>query len=108
MYALKCLAVFLAVAGIGVVWFLYRRKVNQIMLVIALTVLIGGALRLFNMRDDQATVGTVLYALVVLVIVWGGAWVQRALPTEPPGAARMPAGPAHGASRSRTVRGVRQ
>ena len=74
MYALKCLAVFLAVAGIGVVWFLYRRKVNQIMLVIALTVLIGGALRLFNMRDDQATVGTVLYTLGALAIVWGGAW----------------------------------
>lgn len=77
MYAAKCLEVLIVLAGLGVMWVLYRKKTNQIMLVVALTIFLGGVLRLFQIKDNEQTVSTVAIILALLGTVWVASWLSN-------------------------------
>ncbi len=77
MFQAKCLEVFVVLAGLGVLWIFYRRKTNQIMLAIALTILVGGIIRLINLKDNTQTFYTIGLVLVAMAVVWVGSWLSN-------------------------------
>ena len=77
MYAAKCLTVLVVVAVLAVMWILHRRKTNQVMLAIAAAILVGGVVRLFQIRDSTQTVYTVGLILAALVAVWVASWLSN-------------------------------
>jgi len=95
MYAAKCLTVLIVLVGLGVMWILYRRKTNQIMLAIALTIFVGGILRLLQIKDNDQTLHTVGLILAMLGAVWVVSWVSNRAATRrrSPGARADPAKP---------------
>ncbi len=93
MAASKCLTALIAVAGVLVLLIFYRRKTNQILLVIALTIFFGGVLRLFQIQDNSQTVHTVGLIMAGMGAVWLVSWLSNRSATR----RRRPTGPAPGA-----------
>jgi hypothetical protein len=77
MYAAKCMTVLIVLAGLAVMWVLYRKKTNQILLAIALTIFVGGVLRLFQIKDNDQTLHTVGVIMLALGLVWVVSWVSN-------------------------------
>jgi peptidoglycan biosynthesis protein MviN/MurJ (putative lipid II flippase) len=58
-------------------WILARKKTNQIMLAIAASILVGGALRLFQMKDNGQSMYVVALALGGMALVWLLSWLSN-------------------------------
>jgi type VI protein secretion system component VasK len=71
------MSVFLVLGALGVGFLFSRKKTNQIMQVIALSVLLGGALRLFQVQDNNQTLWTVGVLLGGLGLIWLITWVSN-------------------------------
>ncbi len=90
----KCVMAPIVVAFILVMLVLYRRKTNQILLTIALAILFGGALRLYNLihsgQDDTQVLMTVALIVGLMAVLWVGAWMSnlRATRRQRPGQIR--------------------
>ncbi len=99
MYAAKCLTVLIVLVGLAILWILQRKKANQVMVAVAATILVGGVLRLLNIKDDDQTVHTVGFILVGLATVWVVSWLSNRASTK-----RRVSG-AGGSPSSRSTRG---
>ena len=74
MYAAKCLTVLVVVAGLGIMFVLARKKTNQVMLAIAATILVGGVLRLFQLKDGEGSIYTMGAIFAGMGLIWLLSW----------------------------------
>ena len=77
MYAAKCLTVLVVVIGLGIMWVLARKNANQITLAIAATILVGGTLRLFQLKDGEGSIYTVGAILAAMGLIWIFSWYSN-------------------------------
>ncbi len=77
----KCFLAPFVVVFIIVMLILYRKKTNQVLLVFMLTILIAGALRLFQVQDEGQTVETVAIIMAAMAVIWAVAWISNVIAT---------------------------
>jgi hypothetical protein len=73
----KCALVPFVVAFIIVMLILYRKKTNQILLVVMLATLAAGALRLSQVQDDGQTMETVAIIMGGMALIWMITWISN-------------------------------
>lgn len=76
-YVIKCLTVLVVLVGLVVMWILYRKKTNQIMLITALSILTMGTYRLFQVKNDSDSMLTVAIIFGGLAVVYLASWISN-------------------------------
>jgi hypothetical protein len=74
-YALRCLFFLAALGGMIAFLYAYRRKTNQIVLIVLFSYAVGAGSRLMSVHDDDELVRNSVLALVGLVIAYGAVWL---------------------------------
>lgn len=81
--------------GLAVGWTFFRKKTNKIMLSVALAIVGGGIIRLYDLVQNDKTILPAVAALSVLGAIWLVAWLlNRSISRKPErAAAKRPSGP---------------
>jgi hypothetical protein len=84
-FALRCLFFLVAVLAIGLLLYLYRRRVNLLLVALLVAYTLAVGVRLLRTETDDELVGQSLLAVAGLGLVWalvwlGGRWLERRAP----------------------------
>jgi hypothetical protein len=74
-FALRCLFFLLALFAIGLLLYLYRRRVNRLLVALLAVYSVGVGLRLLRTEADDELVWQSLLAVAGLGLVWAAVWL---------------------------------